>query len=51
MQRKNKFMEIKSKKVRYNYCDLSIYFVNIHILILRKKIFYNNLSKRAVIFI
>ena len=42
-------MQIKSKKVRHNHCNLSLYVVIIHILILSKRYFYNNLGIRAVI--
>ena len=39
----NKFIQIKSKKVRYNHCNLSMYVMIIHALILNN-FFYNNLG-------
>ena len=48
-ENKSKFIQIKSKKVRHNHCNLSIYVLIIHILIKSKKIFYNNLGICRVI--
>ena len=35
----NKFIQIKTKKVRHNQCNLSIYVMIIHVLILSKIFF------------